>query len=300
MRFSNYFSDEFKNIFEEQISEFKSEKTKSVYSSKVSELCDYSKKDFLDINNSDVISFFDAVKMRSNNSKCLWLRIFRSVAKNVDAIKDTSLTENFFIPEVIEQDIYVDPNKMPSLKSLDVLMAFLKDSEDEQLFLILSLLLETGLSINELISLKVGNVAIDTNGSVFLVFEPKVEEGIKRYIPLSKNTALLLQKEGSKGEITSKSSAIFLNRKYRTPLQLRTVEKNLKKACLDAGIESITLRNLKDIARAAMLKGGASVDSLSHQTGMTKTWFFRLDRLVKELDTAASSYNIIKVDSKNV
>lgn len=300
MRFSNYFSEEFKNIFEEQISEFKSEKTKSVYSSKVSELCDYSKKDFLDINNSDVVSFFDAVKMRSNNSKCLWLRIFRSVAKNVDAIKDTTLTESFFIPETIKQDIYVDPAKMPSLKSLDVLMAFLKDSDDEQLFLILSLLLETGLSINELISLKVGNVAIDTNGSVFLVFEPKVEEGIRRYIPISKNTALLLQKEGSKGETTSKDAAIFLNRKYRTPLQLRTVEKNLKKACSDAGIESITLRNLKDIARAAMLTGGASVDSLSHQTGMTKQWFFRLDRLVKELDTAASSYNIIKVDSKNV
>ena len=72
---------------------------------------------------------------------------------------------------------------------------------------------------------------------------------------------------------------------------------SLKKACEDAKTKPIRLNDVKTIARAAMLKGGASMDSLSYQTGLTKTWFFRLNRLVKEYNTAAASFNILKVDS---
>lgn len=296
MRSSDYFSCDFKKIFEEQLLEFKSEDAKVHYASKVSELCDFAKKDFLELSKSDVVNYFDAVKRRSNNSKSLWLSIFRSVAKNVDAVRDTNLAENFIISADIHPDVYVDPEKLPPLGEIDKLLSYLKDSNDEQLFLILSLMLETGISINELISLKVGNIAVDTSGRVYLVFLPTVEEGITRYIPISKKTALLLDKQGSKGETFNKDSNIFLN-KYHEPISLRSVQMSLKKACEDAKTKPIRLNDVKTIARAAMLKGGASMDSLSYQTGLTKTWFFRLNRLVKEYNTAAASFNILKVDS---
>lgn len=295
MRTSNYLSQNTLDLIESHTQDFKSTKSKSVYMSKIIDICDYCEKDFLELTKNDVLEFFDYVKRRSVNTRLLWLRIYRSIAQEADQVYGTRLIDSFILPEQLEQEVYIDPQKMPAISDIDKLLDYLKESGDDQTFLMIALMLSTGISIKELISLKAGNIVVDTEGAVFLMFEPKTKEGITRYIPLTKDIAELLQKFRARGaESIMQNDYIFLN-KLDQPLSLRSAQLILQKACEAAGTDPIRLRDLKDIARAGMLKGGATFGALSYQTGLSQTWFFRLDHLVRGMNLAAANYNVLRV-----
>lgn len=294
MRTSVFFSDEFRDILSEHIAGFKSQKSKSVYSASVSDLCDYLEKDFLDVTAEDIKAYFEHISDKKENTRSFIFHALRSVAITADERRGTSLKKSFFLPSPPVAKIYVDPGDVPPLEDIDRLLVYLKDSGQRQLFVILTLMLETGLSVQELITLERKNFAIDPEGRVFIVFEAKDEYAIPRNVEIRSETAMLVESFGRERPADAVGDSLFLNSK-KAPLSLRVFERQLKKACEDAGTGPVRLREVKNVARAAMMKGGASANDLSYQTGLTGAWFFRLNRVVREDIPKASRYSVLKV-----
>lgn len=299
MRQSIYFSEKTKEVLESYTSDFKTEKARENYYGRVASICDFCKKDFLDLRQTDVQRYFDSLSSASHNSRHMWLGIFRVLAKEADRAYGYNSLDSFRIRESLQRDSVKDPGDLPSLQDIDTLLVYLRDRGFSQLLCMVTLMIETGLSVREIRELSCSNVCQDENGTVFLRFEPVSPEGIARYVPLRAETAETVARLGSGRRDMSPGSPLFVNQSGQSVSE-RMLEIMLRRACSGAGIAPVRMRDLKDIARAAMFAGGAGAKEITLSTGATSRWFFRLDRVISSLKTSAASHSMLKVVNQDV
>lgn len=291
------FSKEFAAVFTEKLGKLKNEKTVSLYLHTCEALCSASGKDFLELTRQDVLSYFQspAVRSKKRNSRAAWMRILRAVARFTDERLGTDNLGAFSVP-VEGQTIHIEASDLPKPEEIDKVLSQLKEEGDEELFLIIALVLETGLWTGEICTLTLGNFVLDTKGQAMIRIAPEVEEGFFRNIPLTHDTAALIASHGlslSAGQ--KKSTDRFFTNAYGNPISERVLQKRLRDACLRAEVEPFSLTELRNLAVASMMQGGATADLLSYQLGITDTWFFRLNHAVEDLPKQAASYSHLRV-----
>lgn len=291
------FSKEFSEVLEKKMASLKNRRTASDYRHVVESICRESGKDFLILCREDVERYFmlPQIARRKESSRAAWMRILRSVAKFTDAELGTSTLQAFLIDwQEPPADIEIDDLPVP--ESVDRVLSLLRSENDRQMFLVITLVLETGLSTGELCRLNIGNFALDVKGHPMIRIEPECEDGLYRNIPLSTETAALVSETGlllPDGFRHYKDPFLVNQRGER--MTERVLQLNLRNACLRAGEKPFTLTSLRNLAITSMLQGGATADILSYQLGITDNWFFRLDHAVRDLPKAAANYSHLKV-----
>ena len=290
-----YFSEEFAQILDDMTADFKSEKARSTYLNLASAITRYCKKDFLELTKEDVTEYFSKKNALSDSTKASNLSRYRSMAAKADEKFGTELSSCFAMetpPQIKELSL----QGLPSFCDIDIVLTSLKEKEDMQTFLLITLVLETALSTGDLASLDLKNIYTDKTDNPYIRFEPAVEGAMPRFVPISKNTsnligAVLLSRNKARA---FPEDSLFVN-KYGGRLSGRLMEKNLRDACIDAKVKPFTLNDLKTLSSAKQLKEGIPADVLAQRLGTTGFWFFRLNGIVAELEGEPMKYNHLEV-----
>ena len=291
------FSKEFNEVLEKKTASLKNRRTAADYWHLCESLCRESGKDFLLLQKEDVIRYFTLpqVVRRKESSRAAWMRILRSVAKFTDDELGTSTLQAFLI-DWQEPPADIEADNLPVPESVDRVLSLLKKENDRQLFLIIALVLETGLSTGELCRLNIGSFVLDAKGCPMIRIAPESDDGLYRNIPLTRETAALVSETGLllPDGFRRYKDPFFVNQRGERITE-RVLQINLRNACLRAGEKPFTLTALRNLAITSMLQGGATADMLSYQLGITDNWFFRLDHAVRDLPKAAANYSHLKV-----
>lgn len=291
----DFMSEEFYGVLMEKTGALKSTQTAANYIGAVMSLCRYCGKDFLSLTREDVDGYFRSIETRKKFTRSSRLTIFRSVAKEADRRLGTDTLQRFNV-NLERPELAIEASQLPANRDVDAALSYLSKSGDVMLTAVIATVLETGLSTSEICGLKIGNVLIEGTGRPLLRLEPAVEDGMYRNIPLTKGTAGLIAKAGLLTDPSRRTAqdSLFVNRSG-DPLTERTLQIRLRDACRKAGVKAFTLQELRSLAVAHMMKGGATADMLSYQLGVTDNWFFRLDHAVRDLDMSAAGCSHLRI-----
>lgn len=250
---SDYFSEEFIELFTVYTNSIANERTAAETWGAVRVLCDYLKKDFLDIDEKDSTHFFDYMASRASQGtlKCTTINSRKSIYNRLCIF----LNENY--PELgfgnpfaqIRPLTYragIKPSKIPSLSEID---AVLEASKSEPMYyLILSLAFRAALTATNIISLRQDNIQ-KTDKGLCIHFTGKHDQ----IIPLPNDITILLSDYMASMTYMDKEGHLFYN-KYNNPLTLRNLDKAVEKYIARSGIEKkYTLQDLRSRAILDML-----------------------------------------------
>lgn len=308
------FSEKFEPVLSKQLDTLKAEKSRENYRAFVEDICRVSKKDFLELERADVLNYFGTIlNVRAKTTRASRLSVYRSVAKNADAVLNTTLLPLFTdVPDLDNPEMDYRMRDIPKLENVDKVFSVLEkdDFADYQLATILQLCLETGFSTSAICSLKYKNMCTaDPSGIPIIHYEPELlytDEGGKDVKSMARNVVIsedLANKIAICGSRNAKRNDsipfLFRNENYEE-LTERTLEKKLQKACERAGLnasgEAFTIQGLRVLATAHMKAGGASDEKLAKQLGITENWFSRLNMVASNIKGTAAAYSHLKVE----
>lgn len=272
-------------------------RTQRDYFTNVCSICDFLKKDFLDISYKDAQYYFDHIsqtqqlKVSSLNAKLASLRsISTYILKNIDRDKydiDSNFTNVFSRVIITAQDNYIKKDSIPTPKELQLILE--SASSNDMLFLILSLIIKCSLTVSQVCNLKPSQIATDAAERGFIIFSngPKT-----RFVKLPTDVMeLLISYTNSYGV----NNFLFYN-KHNKPLRPRTLETLFQSYLSKSEIQkSFTLQDIRNASIVYMLKGGASQSAVADYIGVSNRWMFRFNQVIDELDNAPCDYLNINI-----
>lgn len=240
-----YLRKEFKDYLEHFLANhIRAERTKVEYRRNVAMLCNYLKKDFLDISEDDASSFLSYMAKRVSDGE-LTKETYnvRKACFNVIAqyIVDEHPEEGFenpfswHMPYKVVEGIRV--KAIPSLSDADKLLE--ESRENKMYYLIFSMVLRMALTSSEIISLKKDRIQL-VDGGLCVVFT-NANGSISRAIRVPEDVEELLLDYLKSWH--SADDYLFHN-KYKNPLTLRNLDTAVKKYATKAGV-SFTLQELR-------------------------------------------------------
>ena len=293
-----YFSDKFLELFDHYaLNRFKKHNTKLQYLYAIAALCNYSKCDFLELTSEQVQEFFHNFEKNADISTVKYnLRIYRAVARFIDAnAKDYQIspvyTAYFTTLILPETEVEFDPSEFPSFEEIDYVLQYVKAKNEMSLFIAMSLALRCGMTIHEITGLKREMFFQDAKGNYGI--RMKVSNTSDRFVKVPEDVAnLIIQYVSSR---FTDMSDLLLNKQNR-PVSIRSLQNWLRSACLACEIKPFTLNQLRVLSVSHMLKSGAPEKKVAEYINVKGTaWFFRYNRIVKELEDSAVDYTHIKI-----
>ncbi|GEM_PF-4096686 len=293
-----YLSDKFLEIFDDYaLNRFKKHNTKLQYLYAIAALCNYSKCDFLALTAQHVQDFFHKFEQNADISTVKYnLRIYRAVARFVDAKAkeyDISPIYTAYFTTLIlpETEVELDPNDLPTFEEIDQVFQYVKSNNEMALFIAMSLALRCGMTIHEITSLKRPMFFQDAKGNYGI--RMKVSNTSDRFVKVPEDVANIIMHYVSAR--FSDVPNLLLNKQNR-PVSIRSLQNWLRSACLACDVEPFTLNQLRVISVSHMLKSGAPEKKIAEYINVKGTaWFFRYNRVVKELEDSAVDYTHIKI-----
>ena len=282
---SSYITDRTYEFLLDSVSDFKSENSKKVYLSHINNLCDFTRKDFCETSQGDVIDYFAFItkKKSKRSTKVNALNIYRSLAAKYDAANGTQLLSQFTGIDMENAPKEIKTSDLPKYEAIDSLLEYLKVNNNKQMFCIISLVMETALTSSEVCRPRVENCRMDSTGKSYLSLDATTNEGRPRYFALNPELARLITEMVSEREgKVFPEDPLFVNA-HGGPLSVKTLQRDLRSTCIEAGINPFTLADVRTLALVMMRKSGINVEKLSEITDNTGRWFFRLNRAVEEL-----------------
>jgi len=293
---SVYASPEFESLLEEIAEGLKLEHTKKVYVSEACDLMDFAKKDFLKLSHGEVKAYFDSLCGLGRKTLVKKLSILRSIARKCDEMYNLSLITSFTGVTEPTPDEYIRLNELPALPDVGKVLSYLYNEGEYELYAILSLAIETGLSTEEICSLEYKDFFYDPSGQRFIKLAADSLSAPERFIPLKEETAELIEKIGGTRKSARGSDRIFRNRRGGAMTE-RVLQMKLHDACGKTGVKPFGIAKCRSLAIASILAAGGPVESLSYQLNLTNRWFYRYNHVVKELKTSAIAYNPLSADA---
>ena len=294
-----YLSAIFLRIFDEYANErLKKQITKDEYWERICYLCNYAKKDFLKLTDSDVAEYFDNANI-SIGTKRARLRTYRAIGRYIDKMAMIyGLTPNyatvFLSVDLGEPDMYYKLEDLPTFKDIDLLFCYFKEQHDLATFIAMALALRCCLTMAEIVSLEKKMLFQDLSGSYGLRL--RVSDLNDRFIKIPDDIAqLIIQYVNTR---LDDEPHLLLNT-YGKPLGVRTLQTRLQMACkaCDEKIENaITFNGLRVLGITLMLKKGASVKKvLDYTYTESDDWIMRYNIVIKELDDSPVDYVHLKI-----
>jgi len=290
-----YFSDRFKGIFKGMLSGLKKDTSRYDYFLNVSGICSMAGKDFLLLDTKDIDKYFkEAAKSLTPSSLRSRLNGFKSVAKACDEATEGNLNERFGCVKLEDYDELIDPKSLPSYEEIDKVLTYLKVADDMTTFVAISLALRMALTTDEVCSLQRKQFYRDGKGNFGLYFKSPVYGGAKRHMLVPDDIADLIGSLVAKRKDITDESYLLVN-KRSGQLNKRTLQQVLKDACISAKVPPFTINQLRTLSIAQMFAGGAKAEDVADHNGSLDRWFFRLERVIKDIDKDPVRYNHISI-----
>lgn len=306
-RLTPYCSDFTLDSFSQYRKHFKNTRTANEYAYMFADFFNLLKKDILQISAEDVHYYFSSVRDKySNHSLCTRIRALRAFARYLDAeasndtddfdmvvpdlqreepaeISDTGRFTGLF-PEFsfeCEQPLVVGI----TMRDIDRVLSTLMDEQNVTLFAIISLVLRTGITTEEICGLKiqqlVTNGQADQCGIMILGIRNRF---IK--VPSDLFSLLLLLSEQTDNE----TGNLFLTGLKRCPFTQRNLLLEIKKACLRAEVRPFTLQQLRNFAILLMLRSHAPEELISDYVSTDSRWMSKYKEAAPSLNAAPCDY----------
>lgn len=298
-----YLSDQFKNdiwpLFEKTLN---TKKSKSDYYALLRDISSYTKKDFLELSDTDAQSFFNHLLMLVANDKQsiktvkVKLGRLRSISNftlRYSYLFDlqTSYVHNPFgsvtLPSLEE---YLTKKNVPSIEEMDDILELAK--KNYQLYLILSMMIRCGLSAGEICCIKYTDFVQDKQGNVGIEYRYR---SLSRYVKIPPDILSLIQDYIGDTDVAT-SEYFFCNRRGNQ-LRVRDLERLYLKFVPATTLPHYTLSDIRNGAAAYMLLCGASPKEVSDYIGISVEWMRRFDKIIPDLHKAACDYTNIRIKS---
>lgn len=242
-----YFSQEFLDVLDAYKLEIFNPRTYSEIRKAVSNICNFCKKDFLQLDGSDVQHFFDDMCSRNlslktiSTRKSFYVKLSSFIAERFPEL-------NYFNPFAALQPISVDNSRIslahiPSLEEVDAVLQ--ASRKDITAYTILTLAFRVALTASQLLSLKSDYIHIK-EGVMYLQFPPDIY-GQEMIVTLPRDVADVLAEYLAVKGISENSSSqfVFLNKRGRN-MSLRNLDKMTQKYVSLSNVEKpYTLRDLR-------------------------------------------------------
>ena len=300
---NSFVSDQFKNkIFPTfALKQLKKSATVESYICSVNAICSHCKKDFLDLEKSEIQEYFNLLqtgKLKTNTGrnfsyKTVYMRFssLRALSSYIQLnaeLFELTYSSPFFSVELKEPSVDISKEQVLSSDNIDVLLR--TAGSDPQMYLILSMVLLCGFSTSELISMKASQLVLDGEGRLSVSFVKRNNDLRYVKIPESIKERLLLHAEPAVEE----NREIFLNKQGKV-FTKRVLDYTVRSVLEKAGLSGWTLSDLRTTASFYMLSGGASRALVAEQLGISERWMYRYNKVVEEMNVQASDYNLIQI-----
>lgn len=293
-----YLSEKFLQIFEDySLNRFKKSITKMQYLYAIASICNYNKCDFLALTVNSVKNFFTWFQQEADLSTVKYnLRIYRAVARFIDeyaSVYEVSATYTQFFNSLVlpEEEVEIDPKGLPSFQEIDRVFQYAKEKNEMVLFIAMSLALRCSMTIHEITSLKREMFFQDAKGNYGI--RMKVSNTSDRFVKIPEDVAVIIMNYVSTRFVEVPN--LLLNKQNR-PVSNRSLQNWLRNACISSNVPPFTLNQLRVLSVAHMLKCGVPEQKVADYMNVKGTaWFFRYNRVVKELEDSAVDYTHIKI-----
>lgn len=275
-RTSMYLSDKFQQYFARYATTLRNERTEAEYRGAVSLLCDYIKKDFLDITEQDADTYFHyltkrviegSLKKTTLNGR---LYILKQVASYIsEAFPEANYSNPFLLVKSergIKKDI--NPSAIPSMAEIDL---FLSHVDSPMYYLIFCMAFRMALSATDIISLKL-SIVQKFDDNYCLHYPPKDRFTPDHVLVLPKDIEALLLNYISNMSYVDEKGHLFYNERLN-PLTLRNLDAYFERTLKASGIEKkYTLKDLRsrsilDMVNAS-IKSGENISSVGAYAGI--------------------------------
>lgn len=295
---SKYLSDTIKEYIWPTFSMgLKTKRARDNYYSVLCMICNYTKRDFLDITYTQAQEYFDYLLISNNKKKRLALStvqsrlsMLNSFAKYIVENKknlniDRPYTNIYMYINIPEYDNYIKPDDIPSIEELNKLLEV--SSDNNMMYLIFALVIKCAFSTSEICKMKESHIVEDLSGR----FCVEINEYNKiRRVKLPDDIVGIIKdymKYKPAGEY------LFYNKKGLN-LKVRNLESYCKKYMKMAELKkAYTLQDIRNAAICYMKSSGASDDSIAKYIGVDGRWMYRYDCVLEELDLQAVDYSKI-------
>lgn len=293
-----YLSTTFLKLFDCYADEnFKDIKTKTEYWENVCLLCNHTKTDFLCLSLPLVQDYFSSIAASVTlGTRKHRLRVYVALARYADEHAllykiGSSLASVFQLVGLEELNIEYKLDELPSLQDVDRVLAYFKETGDMVMFISISLALFCSQTTSEIISLEKRMMFQDLAGNYGIRIP--ISSLNDRFVKIPKDLAqIILYYLNSR---TDESPFLLLNA-YKKQLGAHTLQHRLREACKECGIPMFTMNKLRVLGITFMIKGDAPLDKVAeHINVKKKDWFFRYNRVVKELDNSAVDYMHLRI-----
>lgn len=132
--------------------------------------------------------------------------------------------------------------------------------EDVRTYALVELLLQTGVKIGELATIRVEDIDKD------VIHIKKYGKNIERDVPLNKAAVIALGSYLEKRSKNTSETALFITRTGK-PLLIRNIRQIIDKCFQEVGIEKATVNDLRNTFIAHQLKNGATLEYISNIVG---------------------------------
>lgn len=132
--------------------------------------------------------------------------------------------------------------------------------EDVRTYALVELLLQTGVKIGELATIRVEDIDKD------VIHIKKYGKNIERDVPLNKAAVIALSSYLEKRSKNTSETALFITRTGK-PLLIRNIRQIIDKCFQEVGIEKATVNDLRNTFIAHQLKNGATLEYISNIVG---------------------------------
>lgn len=300
-----YISNEFINMYWNFYASNLSIRTRTEYERVITQYSKITKTDLLNTNPDAVQVYFKYIEERlksnrlSYNTAVMRFSVLRTVSEYIKYKKEKEGHSfvNYFKDIVLpDSDKTLVNEDIPSDSDLDYILNAAFEANDDQAFLLFSLVIKCGLKSSEISKLDIDYLAIDANDNFCIAFPGKTK--LSRIIKLPDDISNLLNSYIDKNKITD--GPVFIN-KRNNRLKVRDAERILNKY-IEEGINKkkiskhFTLQSMRHAAFKYMLQGNASEEDVANYCGITTKWMSRYKRVVSTTqEFTAGDYSVIKI-----
>lgn len=299
---SEYISEHFlSEIYPYIESKLRNDVSRSNYRIALNHICDFCKKDFIEITESDVRRYMDALangtllssrdKPFSKQAITTKLSCLRSIANTLDSSEGLfSIPLDYSSPFkriTISDTPDIKLERIPTVEDIDRILK----ASNEQVRVMTLLAYRCCLTVSELMGLEVSQFAEDKKGRLFIHFTPTIapERDVKVPDDIRPDITRYLDRIGPDAKY------VFLNKRGNQFIE-STLHNTYKKAVILAHTSSRwTLQDIRNAGISHILYSGAEPEKVAEFLGVLPKWIKRYDKVVEGLDLQPNELSVVQV-----
>lgn len=299
---SEYISEHFlSEVYPYIENKLRNNTSRSNYRIALNHICDFCKKDFVELTESDVRRYMDAMasgtllsaknKPFTKTAITAKLSSLRSIANSLESSEGLyAIPYDYSSPFkkiTIADTPDIKTDRVPTVEDIDLVLK----TADMPMRVMTLLAYRCCLTVSELMGLKVTQFAADSKGRLFIHFTPAIapERDVKIPDDIRPDIEQYLDRLGPEAVY------LFLNKRGR-PYVEKTLYIAYRKIVLLANTSAQwTLQDIRNAGITHILYSGAEPEKVADFLGVLPKWIKRYDKVVEGLDLQPNELSVVKV-----